>query len=135
MKNSTHRKRLSIATLLATIISFPLKIFGQGVDKVEEAWFGGYVGDRWPMYWLTYTPNLPTSESSTIISTILRIIPWLLVTVTFIIWIVNFIKVRKIDDKWAKNKKIKKTIVAISILTIIFVALLIFTPSLIKFFS
>jgi len=48
---------------------------------------------------------------------------------------VSFIKIRKIDDRAVKKKKIRNAVIIISILVILIIALLFSTPLLTEYFS
>jgi len=114
MKKAFNKIKTSIAAFWITIISFFSKVFWQN--------FG--IGER--LYW---TPQLeywvPSPISPAII--VSKIAQRSLIWITFIVWIVNIVKIREIDDKVQKKKKVKKTIVVISILIILIVACIITT--------
>ncbi len=76
------------------------------------------------IYWV------PQPESK--IDIAIKIFPRLLVAITFIVWIVSFLKIRKIDDKVEKKKIIKKIII---ILLAIIIATFLITKLLIWFFT
>ena len=79
------------------------------------------------IYWV------PQPESK--IDIAIKIFPRLLVAITFIVWIISFIKIMKIDDKTVKKKKIKNAVIIVSILIILIIALVIFAPLLKEYFS
>lgn len=110
MKKLLTKIKLSLATLWITLISFSSKAMG----------------------WIEVTNNQPINlsnpkyikppKSTIILVTITKILPRILIAITFIIWIVSFIKIRKIDDENLKKKKIKNTIIIISIHIILIIA-------------
>ncbi len=107
MKRTLNKIKTSLATLLIALVSFSSKIFAQRWEYPEAA-----IGQT--LYWV-YNPK-PLPE------TIIRISQRLLVAVVLILWIVNFIRIRKIEDKSEKNKKIKKAVIVIAILLVILIA-------------
>lgn len=123
MKNFYNKIKISLTALWIAIISFSSKVFGTD-----------WTMDFQTKYWIV-DPSEILTEPDPKLTSVIKIAQRLLAFVIFIVWIINLVKIRKIDDNAIKKKKIKKTIVAISILTIIFVALLVFTPSLIEYFS
>lgn len=76
------------------------------------------------------SPDVPLSESSW--SIIIKVIQRALVGVVFIIWIINLIKIKKTDDKVQRKKRIKRTIIIISILAVILVAAFLMPTLLLK---
>ena len=118
MKKLFTKIKISLATLRITIISFFPKVIGQN----------GWPEPRYqPVYWVIKSFDLvepEPSKLSIIISTIIKIGPRLLIAITFIVWIVSFIRIRKTDDKDIKKKKIKKTIIIISLLAILIISTL-----------
>ncbi len=105
------------------LLSFPFKVKGLKGREWE---------DPQPDYWIYYPsqevywvpPHIEHEPATTIVDTIIKIVPRLLIAITFIIGIVSFIRIKKIDDKDIKKKKIKKTIIIITILIILFVGIL-----------
>ena len=134
MKKTLKKSKSFLVMLWTTIISTPFKVIGQELEKFERYWSDDF--GFAPMYWIeNYHPEVyEPSEPSVIIATIIKIAPRLLIAITFIVWIVSFIKIRKINDKTLKKKKIKKTVIIVSILIILIIALF-FVPLLIKYFS
>ena len=63
---------------------------------------------------------------------IIKIAQRILVGVTFIVWIVNLVKTKKIVDKVQKKKKIKKTIIILAILVVIVIAAFLIPTLLVK---
>jgi len=113
MKKTFYKIKISLAALWIAIISFSSKVLWlitwptlqqQNIYQWEV------------MYWVP-SPG-PETTINAIINAIKRFrIP--LIIVIFIVWIVNFIKIRKIDDKTLKKKKIKSTAIIILIISII----------------
>ena len=131
MKKIFNKIKVSLVVFRVALISFPLKVKGLWNWEWKDP-------DPQPDYWIYYPSEKLLSspvEQTTIIDTIIKIIPRLLVAITFIVWIVSFIKIRKIDDKTVKKKKIRNTVIIISILIILIVALILSTPLLTKYFS
>ena len=119
MKKIFNRIKTGIATFWVTIISFFSKVMGQfkqydDLPPIESL----YAVER-PIYLI--------EKEQTLIDVIFKIAKRPLIAIAFIIWIVNFIKIRKIDDKVQKKKRIKKTIIVMSILIILIMACIITT--------
>ena len=134
MKKTLKKSKSFLVMLWTTIISTPFKVIGQELESFKQYWKDDFGFE--PMYWIeNYHPGIyEPSEPSVIIATIIKIAPRLLVVITFIVWIVSFIKIKKLDDKTLKKKKIIKTVIIVSILIILIIALF-FTPLLIRYFS
>lgn len=127
MKKYFSKMKAVLTTFWVTLLSFSSKVMGQ-LDETIDGWhiqnqsYDQYVQG---IYWV------PQPESK--IDIAIKIFPRLLVAITFIVWIVSFLKIRKIDDKVEKKKIIKKIIIillAIIIVTFLITKLLIwfFTP-------
>lgn len=123
MKKLLTKTKTVLATLWIALISFPFKTL-----SIQT------------FYWVPSAQEYRvkpisayTEPTTSLMDTIIKIAPRLLVAVTFIIWIVSFIKIRKIDDKNLKKKKIKNTIIIISILVILIVILLLLPRFLKKY--
>lgn len=112
MKRFFNKIKAGLVAFRIALISFPLKVKG-----LDDWWWA-------PMYWIeNYHPEVyEPSEPSVIIATIIKIAPRLLVAITFIVWTISFIKLRKINDKTLKKKKIRNTIIVIAILILILIA-------------
>lgn len=106
MKKIINKTKLSLAAIWATILSLPIKVLGQ------------LQFDRQSMYW-PLPPAEPTAEPK--INIVMKIVQRTLVWITLVVWIVNLVKIKKIDDKAQKKKRIKKAIIVISILVIILI--------------
>ena len=120
MKKVFDKIKTSIVAFWIALVSFSSKVMWQ-----ERA-------NPQPMYWV-YIETLPSQEWSVVIA--FKIIQRLLVAITFVVWIISFMKIRKIGDKAVKKKKIKNTVIIISILVILIIAILSSAPLLTKYFS
>ena len=120
MKKTFNKIKAVLTTFWLTLFSFSSKVMWQ-----ERA-------DPQPMYWV-YIETLPSQEWNVVIA--VKIIQRLLVAITFVVWIISFMKIRKIDDKAVKKKKIRNAVIIISILIILIIALLLSAPLLIEYFS
>jgi len=130
MKKIFNKIKASLIVFWVTLISFPLKVKGLWNWEWKDP-------DPQPDYWIYYPSEKLLSspvEETTIIDTIIKIVPRLLVAITFIVWIVSFIKIRKIDDKTVKKKKIRNAIIIISVLVILIIILLLL-PRFLKKYS
>lgn len=122
MKKTFNKIKLGLSAFWLSIISFFPKVFWQGFwtpndyNKYTVQWMY-WVPPIQDLYWVP-SPIAPALTAS-------KVVQRLLIWVTFIVWIVNLIKIRKIDDKVQKKKRIKKTIIIMSILIILIVACII----------
>lgn len=129
MKKYFIKIKAILTILWGTLISFSSKVIGQFEDTI----------DGWNIQDKRYNPNVqwiywvPSPEPK--IGLAVNIAQILLIAVTFIVWIVSFIKIRKIDDRAVKKKKIRNAVIIISILVILIIALLFSTPLLTEYFS
>ncbi len=120
MKKFINKLKAGLVSFRIALISFPFKV------KWLNEW--GWRPNPQPDYWVREPIELIKNDTSvieltpTLIDTIIKIIPRLLIAITFIVWIINFIKIRKIEDKSEKNKKIKRTVIVIAMLVVILVA-------------
>ena len=127
MKKFFTKIKTCLAAFRVALISFPLKAKG----LKDWIWTNYQIQD---LYWVpSPIEEMPVEQTTTIIDTIIKIVPRLLIAITFIVWIISFIKIRKIDDKILKKKKIKNTIIVISILIILIVILLLLPRFLKKY--
>ena len=123
MKKTFSKIKSGLVAFRIALISFPLKV--KGLDDWE--WKNPQAQ---PDYWIYYPSERlywvpsPIEPAETIVDTIIKIAPRLLIAITFIVWIVSFLKIRKIDNKAVKKKRIKKTIIIITILIILVVGIL-----------
>ena len=134
MKKIFNKIKLGLATLWITLISFFSKVMG-GLSKwPTEQKFWDMHNVQEILYWVPRHPEIPEPPKSTILlATVDKIIPRVLIAITFFIWIVSFVKIRKIDDKTVKKKKIRNAIIIISILVILTVILLLLPRFLNKY--
>ena len=123
MKKTFNKIKTSIATLWVVIISFFSKV-------LWEFWQETLYDIHWNptyfevLYGVWYPYDVPSPETSTLIDVVIKISKRPLIGITFIVWIISFIKIRKIEDKAQKKKKIKRAIIAISILVVLIVVCL-----------
>ena len=109
MKKAFNKIKICLINFWIALISLPLKVIGWWEDKDDYA--------MQAMYWVQRpTQGLPSPDLTT---PILKMVQYLLLGTIFIVWIISFIKIRKIDDKALKQKKIKKTVIIILIILII----------------
>lgn len=113
MKKTTNKTKLSIATLWTAIISFLSKVFAQERENPEQRY------SAQTLYWVAN----PEPSPETIILITIKLLQRLLLAVVLVLWIINFIKIRKIDDKIQKKEKIKKTIITVVVMVIIILLL------------
>lgn len=123
MKRFFNKIKTGLVTFWLALISFPSKVKGLNDWEWKKP-------QRQPDYWIHYPSEklywVPSSvePTETIIDTVIKIAPRLLIAITFVVWIVSLIKIRKISDKSLKKKRIKKTIIIISLLTILIMGIL-----------
>ena len=123
MKKTFNKITTRLATLWIAIISFFSKVLGQ-----NWGW------ELQPMYGVEYRVwAIKQINQPTLIDIVIKIAKWPLIGITLTVWIISFIKIRKIEDNVQKKKKIKKAIVAISILLILIIACLILPRLLRKY--
>ncbi len=132
MKKLFTKIKTVLATLWIGIISFSSKVLWK-TPIFEQTY-------KWHMQTFYWVPSaqeyrvIPISAyaepTTSLMDTIIKIAPRLLVAVTFIIWVVSFIKIRKIDDETLKKKKIKNTIIISTL--IILILLLLLLPRFLK---
>jgi quinol-cytochrome oxidoreductase complex cytochrome b subunit len=108
MKRTLNRIKTGLAALWVVIVSFFSKVFGQLIR--EETYCPDC--EMQALYWVS-----PLYQVSAYIKTTQK----LLIGIVFIIWLINFIKIKKTDDKTKKKKKIKRTIITISIILAIII--------------
>lgn len=120
MKKSFSKIKWFFVMVFATITSFFSKVMWQSVDL----WYS----DRWwrveSYYWVEMPESLPVkwpapSEFSPLIDNVVKCVEVLLFAAIFVVWLVGFLKIRKIEDKDLKSKKIKRTVIAIVVLLVI----------------
>lgn len=121
MKKTFNKTKTFIAAFGVTIISLFPKVFGQSLIGPKDNMYQD-------LYWVPPIQGLywvPSPESK--INIIIKIAQRILIWVTFIVWIINLIKIKKTDDKNKKKRKVKKTIIILSILIILIIACFITT--------
>ena len=109
------------------IISAAVMLYTSANSLNTKAETKDYRNDSWSMarslYWVevpvSRIPDPEPSLMSSISTTIVKWIEFVLVALVFVIWIISYFKIRKIDDKKLREKKIKKTIIIIAIIVII----------------
>ena len=119
MKKTLNKLKVILAILWGAIISIPSKVIGQVISPSFD--------HMQTFYWVA-SPDLVLTQSPEpvfTITNIIRISQILLGTIVFIVWIVNLIKIRKIEDKALKQKNMKRIgiIVLISIVIIFLLSL------------
>jgi len=119
MKKTFNKIRTNLAIIWATIISFPSKVLGQNFIRAMEQEQSFYWVERPKWIWIIDL-NSQSSTSPTIIA--IKITQILLIVIILVVWITNFIRIKKTDDKALKKKKIRNTIIIISILTLLLIA-------------
>ena len=109
MKKILNKVKIGLSAFWVTIISFFSKVFGQfpGDHEMVE------------MYGTPYSIDLDPLEQPTLIDIITKITKRPLIGITLIIWIANYLKIKRIKDKTQKKKKIIKSIITIIILLLI----------------
>ena len=124
MKKITNKKKLSLATILTTILLFPFKVMGQFREDMYQDlywvpqtkyWIPAPSIDIQELYWV---PSYVTPLWWAAIKIVQRVLIW----VTFIVWIVNLIKIKKTKDKEEKKEKLKRFIITICILIVLIIA-------------
>jgi len=110
MKKTFNKVKLYLSAIGVAIISFFSKVLGQ---------WNWYVPS---LYGVEYNIGIDSIEQPTLIDTIIKLAKRPLIGITFIIWIINFLKIRKIKDKKQKKKKIKSSIITVAILIILIIA-------------
>lgn len=119
MEKTFNKIRTWFATLWVAIVSFISKVFwqsliGNGFGREDEIVYQS-------AYWV------PWPESQRLLPSVINIAQWLLIWVTLIVWITSFIKIKRIDNKAQRKKKIIMSVITIAILILLIVA------SIIKF--
>lgn len=93
MKKILSKIKTNLTTLWIALVSFSSKVFGQGWEIWDQRYYAQ------PAYWI----RNPLSEQEIMIFAVIKILQRLLVAVVLILWIINLIKIRKIDDKQQKK--------------------------------
>ena len=111
----------ALTTFWVTLISFSSKVMGQ-LDKTIDGWHiqnQNYNPNVQGIYWVPNNIN-PINQ-------VLNAVQRLTAIAIFIIWIVNLIRIIRTNDKNLRKKRIKNTIIVISILIIILIACFLIT--------
>ena len=119
MKKTFLKIRWFFVMACAAIASFVSKAMWQAIDNDRGAqqWF----------YWVYRSRPIPVSvalepsSTSSIIDTVVKCFEFVLFAAIFVVWIVSFLKIRKIEDKELKSNKIKRSIIAIVVLLVIWI--------------
>ena len=119
---SEINKKLGLSASLATFLWLPFKTLWDSSEWLItfEKWsdsFGYWVGVQ-GIYWV---PNYER-DSNHMMTNSLKRFDFILVIVTFFVWIISFFKIRKIKDRDLKSRKIRRTLWLISVL--LFLAIL-----------
>ena len=123
MKKLLTKIKAVLTAFFVILVSFSSKVMWQERANPQPSQ---------PMYWV-YIEALPSQEWNFVIA--VKVVQRLLVAITFVVWIISFMKIRKIDDKTVKKKKIRNAVIIVSILVILIIALLFSTPLLMEYFS
>ena len=120
MKKFFSKIRSLVIMSFAAVASFVSKAMWQAIDNDRGAqeWFYWVYRPR-PIIPISIDPE-PSSTSS-IIDTVVKCFEYVLFAAIFVVWIVSFLKIRKIEDKELKSKKIKRTVIAIVVLLVIWI--------------
>ena len=122
MKSETNKK-IGLVAMLTTLLWFPVKSLWNSSEwfSNEDWWEIKQFSDYWigvqGLYWV---PN-PDGEFNHAVINSFKIADFILVVVTFLVWIISFLKIRKIKDKDLKHKKTKMTFWIIFVLILIIV--------------
>ena len=120
MKKSFNKIKTILTTLWIAIISFSSKVIGiEWDDPTRET-----------LYWVQQPETLISSESE--ITLAVKIAQIWLTAVIFIVWIVNFVKIRKMDDRIEKQKKIRTTVIVLAIFVLILITAFLIPTLLLK---
>ncbi len=117
MKKLPSLFKTSVIIYFAGIASFLSKVMWNSLG-----FWHSMPGIQQPMYWVPmdeYSYEPVSSSASSIISTVVKCIEGVLIGVIFLVWIISFLRIRKIEDKELKSKKIKNAIITIIILLVI----------------
>ena len=117
MKITFNKIKTSLATLWIAIVSFFSKVFGQ--SSLIRNSFGREEDIVYQSaYWVSNPIYNPIYNPIDSIITTKKIVQLVLLGTAFIIWLINFIKIRKINDKVQRKKRIKRTIITLVILLV-----------------
>ena len=118
MKSETNKK-MGLAASLAALVWLPLKTIGWSSTWSTIGFWSNF-GDWIRMVWVSvyWVPKEYEKPNQNLLDS-LKIVDFVLIFITFIFWIISFFKIRKIEDKELKDKKIKRTLWLIFVLIII----------------
>ena len=115
MKKLPSKFRTSVIVYFAGIASFLSKAMWNSSEFFQPSF-------EQTKYWvLSPDTSYSVESSSTIFSTVVKWIEIVLIGVIFLVWIISYFKIRKIDDKELKSVKIKHTIFTVIILLLLVV--------------
>ena len=115
MKKLPSKFRTSVIVYFAGVASFLSKAMWNSSEFFQPS-FGQ------TKYWvLSPDTSYSVESSSTILSTVVKWIEIVLIGVIFLVWIISYFKIRKIEDKELKSVKIKHTIFTVIILLLLVV--------------
>lgn len=129
MKKLLTKIKTVLATLWVALISFSSKVMGQVIKVTEERIDWGRKTQVQDLYWV---PSPKRYYGPSPLAQILNGIQLALAVVILIIWIINFIRIIRTDDKNLKKKRIKNTIIIIAILAAILAITFIISAQLLK---
>ena len=116
MKKSLSKITSAAVMICASAYSFIAKATGHKV-------FVKYQSHAQTDYWIRMDRELPDPETTSLLTTILitigKCMEYILIGLILIIWLLSYLKIRKIEDKKLKAKKIKNTAIVIWIIIII----------------
>ena len=119
MKKILNKIKVSLAILWVAVVSFFSKVIGefwQETTLYDINWKPVYMES---LYGVSY-PDETLLEAKTNLA--IKIAKRAFVGITFIVWMINLIKIKKTDDKVQRKKRIRRSIIIISILVVLLVA-------------
>lgn len=114
MKKSPSKFKTSVIIYFAGVASFLSKAMWSDFEAFSRPLI------EQTKYWVP-SPVSSYSDTPIISSYIFKWIEILLIVAVFLIWIISYFKIRKIDDKELKSVKIKHTIFTVIILLLLVV--------------
>ena len=116
---SKANKKLGLVAMLTALLWFPVKSLWQSsYEWSDSGWSPVDFSKMQPMYGVPYDPYYDEITDWFILLNLCIIL------ITFIFWIISFFKIRKINDKDLRRKKIIKTLCIIAVLIVIILLLL-----------
>ena len=128
MKNCLKKIKAIITALWITVGSFCFKVMAQ-LGWVEK---DGPTAGIAPYPWTTPYPHWTTPLFTSPWWIAIKIAQRTLIGVTIIVWIISLVKIKKTDDKVQRKKRIKRTIIIISMLIVLLVAVFLIPALLLK---